>query len=27
VHPRRGNGRPLRAVTLIAIEVDSVTAE
>jgi hypothetical protein len=25
VHPRRGHGRPLRAVTIIAIEVESVT--
>jgi hypothetical protein len=27
VRPRRPNGKPLRAVTLIAIELDSVTAE
>jgi hypothetical protein len=26
VHPRRQDGRPLRAVTIIAIEVDSVVA-
>jgi hypothetical protein len=27
VHPRRGNGRPLRAVTIIAIDLESVSAE